>query len=474
MEKQIYCGAGKENITPPAELLLKLPALMGGHFSGKIYDELYVRAVAFQNEENTVLFVSFDLDKAPDPLGNLAAIEEKYGIAQDNVLLFGIHTHTAPLCSVRPFEGMNSRENQPPERRQAMETYENLVREKMLTAVKTALDSLQPARIGWATGKSYINVNRCQSYQVEQEDGSLHTCCALGADPEGPVDHTLFVLKAEDLQGKPIAFLVNYPVHCCVMIGNDSDGQGGCGISGDIAGVTSQLMEAKYGGVCVWSSGAAGDVNPLFMNQYFYPNPKNGAFCEHPIQGPEAAIAILTVLTGRHFADIVSTVRQIQCHTSQAEIKAISGWSKTPRRRVVKKGDEPGEAAAGEAAPAYPIRVHPVVIGDVAFCGISGELYTTLGWEIQKASPAVHTCIINHDACLTAGTGYILDDTTIRRCENNLPGHFLPGGKGCAILPGYVAPSLAALTRELFGKMAYGQGKKSEMAAECELDAERK
>lgn len=442
MEKQISCGAGKENITPPPELLAKLPALMGGHFSGTVYDALFVRAAAFQNEDNTVLFVSFDLDKAPDPLGNLAAIEEVFGIPRDNVLLFGVHTHTAPLCSERPFEGMNSRSSRSPEQQQAMASYENLVRERMLKAVKTALDTLEPARIGWATGKSCINVNRCQSYYVEQADGTVRTCCALGANPEGPVDHTLFVLKAESLQGQPIAFLVNYPVHCCVMIGNDSDGKGGCGISGDIAGVTSQLVEGKYGGVCVWSSGAAGDVNPVFMNQFFYPNPENGAFCEHPIQGPEAAIAILKVLTGRHFADIVSTVRTIQCHRAQGEIKAASGWSKTP----AKDGGEP-----------YPVRLHPVVIGDVAFCGISGELYTTLGRVIQKASPAAHTCILNHDACLMTRSGYILDDETIRRCEQNLPGHFLPGAKGSVILPGYLAQSLAALTKELFAQMAYGQ-----------------
>lgn len=452
MKKKIYCGAGKENITPPADLLLRLPGLMWGHFSGKIYDELYVRAVAFKNEENTVLFVEFDLDKAPNPQGSLDAIKEKFGLSQENVLFFGIHTHTAPVSSMRPFESMNSRAHKSPDEQEAMIVYEQILMEKTFLAVEKALNNLQEAKIGWATGKSYINSNRCQNYEVEAEDGSIHSCCALGINPEGPVDHTLFVMKAENMQGEPIAFLVNYPVHCCVMIGNDSDGKGNIGISGDIAGVTSQLVEEKYGGVCVWSSGAAGDVNPVFMNQYYYPNPKNGAFCEHHVQGSETALAALKLLTGRHFADIVSVLRGIKCEMEEGEIKAVMGWSKTPGRKIVKKGqgrNAPVEIITGEGVEPYQIRLHPVVIGNVAFCGISGELYTRLGRKIQEASPAKYTCIINHDACLMANTGYIPDDETIARCAENLPGYFLPGIRDSAILPGFVEQSLAGLTKEL-------------------------
>lgn len=456
MGKKLYCGAGRENITPPTELLLRLPGLMRGHFSGKVYDELFVRAIAFKNEENTALFVEFDLDKAPNPEGSLAAIERRFGLGQENVLFFGIHTHTAPVSSVRPFERMSSREFKSPDEQDAMLEYENLLLDKTLSAVEKALDSLQEARIGWAAGKSYINVNRCQSFEVEAADGSVHSCCALGVNPEGPVDHTLFVMRAENLRGEPIAFFINYPVHCCVMIGNDSDGKGNIGVSGDIAGVTSQLVEEKYGGVCVWSSGAAGDINPVFMNQYYYPDPKNGAVCEHHIRGAEAAAATLKVLTGRHFADIVATLRKIKCETQDCEIKTAIGWSKTPGRRVVKKGqgwNAPVEIVTGEGVEPYPVRLHPVVIGNVAFCGISGELYTTLGWKLQEAVPAKHTCIINHDACLMTNSGYIPDDETIARCEKNLPGHFLPGIRDSAILPGYVEQSLTALAKELFEKM---------------------
>ncbi len=433
MSKSLYCGAGKANITPPAELIPLLPGLMNARFSGIVYDELFVRAIAFRSEKNTVLFVSFDLDKAPNPAESLAAISAKTGIPEKNILFFGVHTHTAPVTSVRPYEQKNSRTSQSAEIQATMHTYETLVHERMLSAVESALSNLEPAKIGWSTGESYINVNRCQDYVVELPYGTVQHCCSLGVNPTGPVDHTLFVLKAENFDGKPIAFFVNYAVHCCVMISNNSDGSGKVGISGDLAGVTSQLMEEKYGAVSIWSSGAAGDINPIMMNQYQYPDPKTGAAMEFQVSSAETALTALRLLSSRHMADIASVERKIHCSTTVASITATEGLCSTPGRDL----------------QAYSVKLHPITIGDLVFCGIGGELYTTLGWAMQKISPAAHTCIINHDASLLYPSDYIMDDDTIARCEQNLSGHFIPGyGKSC-ILPGYLADALPYTFRQL-------------------------
>lgn len=433
MSKSLYCGAGKANITPPAELIPLLPGLMNARFSGIVYDELFVRTIAFRSEESTVLFISFDLDKAPNPAESLAAISEKTGIPKKNILFFGVHTHTAPVTSVRPYEQKNSRTSQSAEVQSAMNAYESLVHERMLDAVKAAIDSLEPAKIGWSTGESYINVNRNQDYAVEQPDGSVHHCCSLGVNPTGPVDHTLFVLKAENYEGKPIAFFVNYAVHCCVMISNNSDGSGKVGISGDLAGATSQLMEEKYGAVSMWSSGAAGDINPIMMNQYQYPDPKTGAAMEFQVPSAETALAMLKLLSTRHMADIASVVRKIHCDTTESAITAAEGVCCTP----------------GKNSQTYDVNLHPIAIGDLVFCGIGGELYTTLGWAMQKVSPAAHTCIINHDASLLYPSDYILDDDTIAHCKNNLPGHFIPGYSRSNILSGYLKDALSATFRKL-------------------------
>lgn len=433
MSNTLHCGAGKANITPPAELIPLLPGLMNTYFSGIVYDELFVRAIAFRNEENTILFVSFDLDKAPNPAENRAAISEKYSIPEKNILFFGVHTHTAPITSIRPYEQRNSRTSQSENVQAAMNAYEALVHKRMLDAVESALQNLEPARIGWSTGESHINVNRCQDYAVELPNGTVQHCCSLGVNPVGPVDHTLFVLKAENYEGKPIAFFVNYAVHCCVMISNNSDGSGKIGISGDLAGVTSQLMEDKYGVVSMWSSGAAGDVNPIMMNQYQYPDPDTGSAMEFQVSSAETALAALKLLSSRHMADICSVIRKIHCNISHAAISANEGLCTTP----------------GRDSQTYCVNLHPITIGDLVFCGIGGELYTTLGWRIQKSSSAAHTCIINHDASLLYPSDYVLDDDTIARCEKNLPGHVIPGYNRSCILPGFLADALQDKFRQL-------------------------
>ena len=429
MGNKLLCGAGKANITPPATLLPTLPGLMGKRFSGVVYDELFVRAMVLKNGTEAVLLVSFDLDKAPNPAKNLTLLSAHTGIPEENILFFAVHTHTAPIHGIRPYDGPNSKDKMSPDVQAAMDQYEAYLQSELLQAVDAALASLRPAKIGWATGESYIHVNRCQDYDVEQPDGSIRHCCSLGANPEGPVDHTLFVLKIEDMKGQPIAFFVNYAVHCCVMIGNDSDGAGKVGISGDIAGTVSQMLERKYGGVALWSSGPAGDVNPIWMNQYYYPDPETGAVTEHIVSGAEAALAALKVLSARHFADIANVIRRISCDTAEAALSAREIWC--------------------EPCPDYHIRLHPIRIGDLMLCGISGELYSSLGRVLQAASTAQHTCVINHDACLLSNAGYIMDDETIDRCRYNLPGHHIPGYGKNNLQSGRVVPALTAALETL-------------------------
>ena len=50
MDNQLYCGAAREIITPPKNLLKNLRGLMDSRFGG-IVDDLYVRAVALESGE---------------------------------------------------------------------------------------------------------------------------------------------------------------------------------------------------------------------------------------------------------------------------------------------------------------------------------------------------------------------------------------------------------------------------------------
>ena len=446
MSKQLYCGAARGVITPPDELIPHLRGLRDSTFGG-VLDELYVRVIAVGNGLDKALLVAFDLDKAPNPAENIAHLSARSGIPPENIFFFSTHTHTAPVTGYRPDEPINAASRKPAHVQQATAQYEQQIAATLLAVVDQAIGSLRPARMGHASGKSYINVNRSQDYVVAGENGELHSECFLGVNCAAPVDRTLFVLKFEDLDGQPIAFFINYPVHNCVMIGNGCfEGKGG--ISGDLSGCVCRFVEEEFpASTAIWSSGAAGDINPLLLNESFYPDPHTGRPVECRLES--GLMPALTMLAARHFADVLQVIRKIQCTTAAAPVAGIVDWSYTPGRSIVSHEGGSMETITGDGVDPYEIRLHLMKLGEIALYGFSGELYSALGRRVKELSPLEHTILINHDASLMARSGYIFDDETwARDTSNRLPGH-----RSSRMLPGYVLASLEKHTLEMFQKI---------------------
>ena len=442
MEYRLRCGAAKANITPGPELMKRLHGLRNVHFV-QVLDELFVRVIAFDNGVQRMLIVSFELDKSPVPDAFSTELSQRTGVPKEYIFYLSTHTHTAPIHSERPNDGPNAKFRKPEDVQKAMSEYEQLLKAKLFDAADEALADLEECRIGWTLGESYINENRCRDYYVEAEDGTVTAMCALGSNPTGPVDRELTLIRAERMDGSTIAAFVNYPVHCCIMIGNNWDGQGGAGLGGDLAGAVSRMMEEKYGGIAVWTSGAAGDVNPIMLNEYYIPDPKTGAMREYlDVNSAQPALTALKLLSTRHFDDIKRAMRKLRCEIQCAEISAATDWSHTPAK----------------GGGTYDIRVRCVRLGELLFCGISGELYTTHGRRMRAAAgkaqnPPAHMIIMNHDGSLDANCDYISDDETLARYEHNDENHGMPGmGPRTCILPGYVAKSLEELTVRLLDR----------------------
>lgn len=433
---KLLCGVSKVNITPPEDLIPGLYGLMKCHFAGVI-DELHVRLLIISNGDSKAVFVSWDLDKAPNPETYVPLLAKKLDVPEDCILFFGVHTHTAPSHSMRLNDGPNARPLQSEDVQKATLRYEDLLKEKLIIAADEAAANMKEVRMGWGLGKSYVGENRIQDYYVEQEDGSVICETSLGSNPEGPYDPTLFVMRLEDPDGHPVAFLVNHAVHACIMILNNFDGEGGVGISADLPGQISTLLETRFPGcVALWSSGAAGDINPRMMNQYNYADPMTGkpsGFRDYKTDEP--ARLMLLMLSRRQFADVLQTNHSITC---VAEDVAITADSKVVELDIPGRDDP------------YQIRLRSVKIGDLIFCGISGELYGSLGRALQGISPAEHTVIINHDSSLMYNSGYIFDDDALirtKRPDGKRRG--LPGGN-TPLEPGMLLPELLTTGKELF------------------------
>ena len=123
--------------------------------------------------------------------------------------------------------------------------------------MRLAQQKLTAARVGYGTGESYINVNR---QIIDPKTGKWWE----GPNREGPSDKTVAVLKFESLSGEPLAVYYNYAVHGVIAGQLDQ-------ISGDIPGATSRYVEDSFDDdvVAVWSTGAAGDQNPIYFQQTY-------------------------------------------------------------------------------------------------------------------------------------------------------------------------------------------------------------
>lgn len=447
----MICGAAKRAITPPEELLGNLNGLGNVVFSG-VLDEIYVRALALGDGRETLLFMVFDLDKVPDPERYLSLLSARTGIPQSHISLLSIHTHTAPVTGWRPNEGPNFIRNKPEQVRKATREYEVLLERAAVEAAAEAAASMRPARIGWSRGESYVNINRVQDYVVRRKDGSSELHAGLGQDPAAWVDRGLFVLKAEDEDGKWIACLTNYAVHNCVMIGNRCGKDGGTLLSSDLGGNVCQMIEDDHPGcVALWTSGAAGDVNPVMSNEIFYPDPATGAQTAYLLPpGDTAPLMMLKVLAARHCADVLRALEQTVCTGETPEIGALVRWAEMP--------------GAGEKP--YRIRVHLMRIGDLGLWGVSGEMYSSLGRAVTQGLPDGVHCILNHDASLIANTGYIYDDETLLRDREGV----LPGRRSSEMLPGYAKTVLTGVTADMWKRISEKGGIGNELSNQAEAE----
>ena len=220
-------GAAKVDVTPDEK---DLPKNIDG-----ILDRLYARAIVVDNGVTSAALVTVDTGMIFEQLWkNLTQkIEKELGIPARNILLTPTHTHSGVMG---PQPGLEN---------------------KIFESVKLAKKKLQPARIGYGTGVSYINVNR---NIIDPKTRRWWE----GPNYDGPSDKTVAVVKFESINGEPIAVYYNYAMHA-VTVGQLDQ------ISGGAPGAASRYIEDSFDDkiVAVWSTGACGDQNPIYFQQTY-------------------------------------------------------------------------------------------------------------------------------------------------------------------------------------------------------------
>jgi Neutral/alkaline non-lysosomal ceramidase, N-terminal len=399
-------GAARVDVTPPADAALP----MSGYSSRKqgfqkIHDHIYARAIVLSDGTHEAAILSWELIGMPDAAWQELSqrVSKELGIPAENLILAAEHVHSAPTVAGAYTKGTP-----------ATIAYTAKLEEAAFEAVKQAKANLQPARFGFGTGKAYVNINRRERFPDGHWD--------LGYNPGGPSDKTVAVLKFETLTGKPIALFINYAVHGVVMGPNNLE------VSGDLPGATSRFVEQYYQGeiptrsdggwdlqlqphekttgvVALWTSGAAGDQNPIVMDS-----------------GEDfTMVDALGRILGEETVRVANSIKDL---SSNASVWGTQRVIHCPGRKVV-PGPHPHGVFKFEDADPVNIRLSLLMLNKIALAGVSGEVLTPIYLHLEKESPFQDTIMVTH---VNGLSGYIPNDAAYKEVSYEITTtHLKPG-----------------------------------------------
>ncbi|MBO9711724.1 neutral/alkaline non-lysosomal ceramidase N-terminal domain-containing protein [Sphingomonas sp.] len=386
---QLRVGAAKVDVTPSAD---KMPKTMHG-----VLDPLHARAIVVESGGSRAAMVTVDAGAIPTPIWQRvsARAARELKIPVDQFLLTATHTHSAPFVRDQAYE------------------------DQIFDAVRKAAAALQPARMAYGTGVSYINVNR------NIIDPETHRWWE-GPNYDGPSDKTVAVVEFETLAGAPIAVYYNYGVHGVLTGTLDM-------ISADIPGAASNYIEDSLGGnaVAVYSNGAAGDQNPIFFQQTY--DLRAIRIKDYAARGEDISNAMppggqgldrnnpqvvkllnqqkqMTLTMGQMLGEEVLHVTRsgLERPVSSADIRGVQETVMCPGRKRLDQG-RAGYPGTYEDADPIGLKLSLLRIGDTVIGGVDAEIFTMIAQRFKRESPLKHTMMVTLTNGV-AGSGYIPND----------------------------------------------------------------
>ena len=383
----LRAGAAQVDITPPKDMF---PINIGAQILGGVHDPLLVHALVLDNGSSKIALISVD---TTDMKGTAAvavkAVSEELKIPSSHMSIAQTHDHNTPT-------GAN-----------ATPAYKAQMVKGIVEAARQANAKLQPARIGFGTGLAYVNTNR---------DEKIGDAYHMGYAPERPTDRTVAVMLVTNAAGEPIAVWSNYAVHGVVMfLAKTKDGK--AEVTGDIGGAVAAYVEDRMKNVVeVWTMGAAGDQNPLFMSTYNQDAP------DVHDEG-EAGWAILDVQARRLGEEIVRVANHIQNTTDKAVLWGAEATVSCPGRMRDPSAPPPAApvpapANGGTGSPTSSLLPGPprpkmvdgppvdiplglIMINDIALTNVSGEVFIEIEQKLKKES------IFDRTAMITMSNGRV-------------------------------------------------------------------
>jgi len=197
-------------------------------------DPLMAQALVLELGGKRLALVSLDLGRAPTAKSTArirAAAAAQAAI--DRVLLCASHTHHGPVLELvdEPGKGQGKHDD-------AVD-YVRRLEDTIVETIVEAAGKLVEARVGWASSETALNRNR------------------QWKPTPRPVDPELFVLRVDNIEGNPLAVLVNFAAHPTIHSLFDMRW------SAEWPGAMRRVVEMEFGAPCLFAQGAAGDMSPV-------------------------------------------------------------------------------------------------------------------------------------------------------------------------------------------------------------------
>jgi neutral ceramidase len=344
-----------------------------GRFYTGVHDDLYARAILVSNKTDKALFISVDTGDLSDAW--VSSISALSGVPESNIYLTATHTHEAPYINRTYYETTLKDVDK-------SEAFSKNAWKAVSQSVQKAMAGLQPGRMSFGAGQSFINVNRDYKYTGQQS--SITSPYITDPNPHGISDKTVAVVKFEDLAGQPLAYFINYAVHGVVMY-QSKVYEGGMLISGDLPGATCRYVEERSNEnvVALWTLGAAADQIPQYQTLYDVFDAQGNI---STIDSGTAGYTLLNLQAQALGAEVLRVAGNMKDFTSKAAVRAVTKTISVPGK---KKWDEnpntlPKNYQYTDADP-VKLRLGLVLINNSAFVGFPGELTTSVGLALKKA-----------------------------------------------------------------------------------------
>jgi len=342
-------GTARVDITPPVGCWLSGWASRDRPSEG-VSDSLYAKAVVLSSGQTEIAIVAADLIGIPAEIVAEVrkAVEQKTGIAQDNIMISASHTHFGPATGKYRFKNWKVDPD-----------YIEVLKEKLAAVVVMAHSGLTSVRVGSAKGKApELLYNR----RTKRPDGKVVMTFALPpAEPDlsfGPVDPEVGVLRVEDSKGSLLASMINFACH---PVSGGGHGEGWESwfyhISADYPSYATRVVEKIEGGNCLFTLGTAGDMVPIR-------------------RGVSPRFEIGRALGGEALKKL-----QLMPISEEASLEAIRRQITLPMKKQLPENSnyepQPGKTE-------ITTEIQGIRIGETVLIGLPGEVLVELGLEIKK------------------------------------------------------------------------------------------